>query len=78
MHKKPVSYDIDIASVFNGDGLCVGAVDHVSGTKITIDSSDVVTITAGESKTLTKNQAHTLLYCFMLVSGWDFENERTK
>ena len=53
-----------------------GVIDRVSGTKIVCDG-DTVTIVAGSSKTMTRHQAHTLFYAFMLRSGWDEDNKRT-
>lgn len=75
LHRLPLSSDIDIAHIKVGD-VITGVYDRVSGTSITIDGQ-VVTLTAGKSKTMTRHQAHTLFYAFMLITGWSSEQERT-
>jgi hypothetical protein len=66
----PVSDRIDL-SYTNG-----GVTDNVSGTRIVCDG-ETVTIVAGKSKTLTRRQAHTMFYAFMILTGWDEEEKRT-
>lgn len=53
-----------------------GVIDNVSGTKIVCDG-ETVTIVAGQSKTLTRRQAHTMFYAFLILTGWDEEEKRT-
>lgn len=70
LYPLPQSRKIDLSYLHNG------VIDNVSGTKIIADG-DKVTLVAGDSKTMTREQAHTLFYCFMLISGWDEDNKRT-
>lgn len=75
LHRRPLSSDIDLAYIMNGE-VVTGVYDRVSGTSITIDGQ-TVTLAAGKSKTMTRHQAHTLFYSFMLITGWSPEQERT-
>jgi hypothetical protein len=58
------------------DGECIGVMDDESGTKIVRDG-DLVTLIAGDYKTINRKKSHTLFYCFMLISGWDSSEEKT-
>lgn len=70
LYPRPQSDRIDLSYLPNG------VIDNVSGTKIVADG-DTVTLVAGSSKTMTRAQAHTLFYCFLLLTGWDENEKRT-
>ena len=70
LYPLPQSRRIDLSYVHGG------VIDNVSGTKIVADG-DKVTLVAGSSKTMTREQAHTLFYAFLLLTGWDEDNKRT-
>ena len=70
LYPLPQSRRIDLSYLQNG------VIDNVSGTKIVADG-DTVTLVAGKSKTMTREQAHTLFYAFLLLTGWDEDNKRT-
>ncbi len=69
-NRSPASDKIDLSY---GHGQ---VIDNVSGTRIVCDG-DTVTIVAGQSKTLTRRQAHTMFYAFMILTGWDEDEKRT-
>lgn len=68
---RPKSDKIDLTYIANG------VIDNISGTKIVADG-DTVTLTAGTHKTLTRVQAHTLFYAFLLLTGWDDVEKKTR
>jgi len=70
LNAPPVSDRIDLSYTKGG------VVDNVSGTQMVCDG-ETVTIVAGQSKTLTRRQAHTMFYAFMILTGWDEEEKRT-
>lgn len=70
LYPRPQSNRIDLSYLQNG------VIDNVSGTRIVADG-DTVTLVAGKSKTMTREQAHTLFYAFLLLTGWDEDNKRT-
>lgn len=76
LHQRPRSDEIDLAYILDGD-IVSGVMDRISGTKI-VFSGDEVTLVAGSHKKMTRIQAHTLFYSFMLISGWDEDHKRTR
>lgn len=70
LYPRPSSRKLDLAFIHGG------VIDNASGTKIVADG-DTVTLVAGQSKTMTREQAHTLFYSFMILTGWDEEQKRT-
>lgn len=76
MHKVSALYPLPQSRRIDLSYLQNGVIDNVSGTKIVADG-DTVTLVAGSSKTMTREQAHTLFYAFLLLTGWDEDNKRT-
>lgn len=70
LYPLPLSSKIDLSYIEGG------VIDNVSGTKI-VRNGESVTIVAGKSKTLTRHQAHTLFYAFLVLTGWDENEKRT-
>lgn len=76
MHKVSALYPLPQSRRIDLSYLQNGVIDNVSGTRIVADG-DTVTLVAGSSKTMTREQAHTLFYAFLLLTGWDEDNKRT-
>lgn len=76
MHKASALYPLPQSRRIDLSYVHGGVIDNVSGTKIVADG-DTFTLAAGKSKTMTREQAHTLFYAFLLLTGWDEDNKRT-